>query len=117
MADLDLKTKENKVRLFIAENVKRFHDLMLIKQADFSACKDDISPAPTVIKWQKIYDDMKKRGLPFSVKELNITADDLIAAGVRRERLGDTMKTLLKKVITGKIKNEKQAILSAMAKL
>lgn len=117
MADLDLKTKENKVRLFIAENVKRFHDLMLIKQADFSACKDDISPAPTVVKWQKIYDDMKKRGLPFSVKELNITADDLIAAGVRRERLGDTMKTLLKKVITGKIKNEKQAILSAMAKL
>lgn len=117
MVDLDLKMKENKIKLFIVENIKRFSELMLLKQADFSACKDDTSLSPTVSKWQKIYEKIKEENLPFSVKELKITAIDLVNTGVRKEELGSVLKELLKKVILGEIKNEKQALIVAARKM
>ena len=117
MVDLDLNMRESKIRLFIVENLKYFPDLMLLKQADFSAGKDDLSPAPSVVKWRKIFDEMKAENLPFTVKELDITAQDLINMGFIKERLGLALKTLLKKAVSGEVKNEKAALIKAAAKL
>ena len=117
MVDLDLKMRENKIKLFIVENIKRFSELMLLKQADYSACKDDKSLSPTVKKWQKIYDKMKEENLPFSVKELKITAVDLINIGVRKEDIGKVLKELLKRVILGEIKNEKLTLTAFARKI
>lgn len=117
MVDLDLNMKESKVRLFIVENLKYFSDLMLLKQADFSAGKDELSIAPVVAKWQAVYEKMKKEGAPFCIKELNITADDLMGIGIKKERLSEVLNFLLKAAATGKIKNQKAALISAASKL
>lgn len=108
MKDLDLNMKESKVRLFIVENIAYFNDLMLLKQADFSAGKDDLSVSPTVIKWRNIYEKMKTEKIPFTVKELNITAADLLSLGFPEKTLGTERKSLLEKVIKGEATNEKE---------
>ena len=59
MYDVDLQTRANRIKKFIVDNLKNFDKLLMIKQADFSACKDDTSEAPCVTKWKKIYGDMK----------------------------------------------------------
>ena len=43
MYDFDCKTGENKLRKFFINNYDILKELLLVKQADFSACKDDLS--------------------------------------------------------------------------
>lgn len=95
MIDLDLKTKESKIRLFIVKNASEIDDLLKLKQADFSACKDDLSVAPTVLKWQSIIENMKAEKVPFSIKELNVSAKELIELGFLDKDLGVTLNKLL----------------------
>lgn len=111
--DFNLDMRESKVRLFIAENLKYFPDLMLLKQADYSACKDDLSIAPTVLKWRGIYKKMTEEKLPLTVKELNITAEELMDLGYKNEKLGAELKNLLKKAIAYEIKNERKTLIKA----
>lgn len=95
MADMDCKMRESKVRKLILENYKIIDLLLALKQADFSACKDDLSVCPTVIKWKEILEKMKEEGTPFNLKDLKITANDLIEIGYEGERIGRQMKRLL----------------------
>ena len=59
---------------FIVKNYEYLEELMLLKQADYSACKDDLSPAPTVVKMRAILENMKAEGVPFTLKELSVRA-------------------------------------------
>ncbi|MGN0814576.1 MAG: CCA tRNA nucleotidyltransferase [Candidatus Coproplasma sp.] len=95
MYDLDCRAKENKVRKFIVTNYDVLPELFLIKQADFSACKDDLSPAPWVVKWRKIAEQMKKEGAPFNLKQLAVRGNDLIAAGISPDKVGKILNKLL----------------------
>ena len=52
MYDFDCRARQSKVRRMIAKQGDRLPLLLALKQADFSACKDDLSPAPTVVKWK-----------------------------------------------------------------
>ena len=95
MYDLNLQAKENKIRKLIVENNPLFDKLLLLKQADYSACKDDLSPAPCAVKWRKIYEKMIEENAPFTVKQLKIKGDELISCGVPAEKVGKILKTLL----------------------
>lgn len=95
MKDLDCKEKESKIRRFIAENSPLIPKLLLLKQADYSASKDDTGIGPTVEKWQKIIEKMRSDGTPFSLKELKITAGDLMTAGYKGGEIGKELKKLL----------------------
>jgi tRNA nucleotidyltransferase (CCA-adding enzyme) len=109
MLDLDLKTKESKIRLFVVKNASEIDDLLKLKQADFSACKDDLSVAPTVAKWKGVIEKMKAEKVPFSVKELNISAKELVELGFLGKEIGLTLNKLLElSVLNPKINtNEK----------
>ena len=96
MFDLKNAEPESAIRLFIAENRKYFIDLLKLKQADYSACKDDISACPTAVKWQTVYDKMTKDGTPFSVSELDISAEELIGIGYKKTEIGKELKRLFK---------------------
>lgn len=111
MYDLNLAARENKVRKFIVNNLQLFDKLLLIKQADFSACKDDLSPAPCVIKWQKIYTDMQKEGVPLTLKQLKIKGNNLIDAGISPDEVGKTLNFLLEQCAMGTIANDRQKLL------
>ena len=116
MADLDLKMRESKVRLFLAENHRYIEKLLLLKQADYSACKDDLSVAPTVKKWNAIAEKMRAEGAPFTLKELKIDGTDLAGLGYRGKALGEQLKKLFRlAVLDGKM-NDRKKLLSVAKK-
>lgn len=94
MVDLDCSMKENKVRRFIVKNQDRLTELLLVKQADFRASLETESTAPTLIKWGRIFQKMKADGTPFSLKELKISATDLIEIGYKDKEIGKELKKL-----------------------
>ncbi|MBO4251227.1 MAG: CCA tRNA nucleotidyltransferase [Clostridia bacterium] len=115
MFDLKNTETESSLRLFIVKNRKYFSDLLKVKQADFSACKDDLSVSPTVLKWQSVYDKMLKDGTPFSVAELRISAEELIKLGYKKSGIGEELKRLLESAVTEPQIND-NAVLKKMAK-
>ena len=111
MKDLNGDMRESKVRLFIAENYGRTEDLLQLKQADFSAGKDDLSEAPIVKKWRAIMRKMEREGAPFTRKKLNITAADLIQTGFSGKGVGDELDRLFKLSAAGEIKNAREVLM------
>ncbi len=95
MKDLKGEMKENKIRRYIVENYPLLDDWFSLKQADYSAGKDDLGECPTVTKWKEILGRMKEEGAPFDYKGLQISANDLIGLGFEGERIGRTLKNLL----------------------
>jgi tRNA nucleotidyltransferase (CCA-adding enzyme) len=95
MLDIKSDMKESKIKLFVVENYPLIEKLLDIKQADFSACKDDLSVAPTVAKWKGVIEKMKAENVPFSVKELNISAKELVELGFLGKEIGLTLNKLL----------------------
>ncbi len=111
MLDMKGDMRENKLKIFIAENFKDIYDLLALKQADYSACKDDLSVCSTVRKWLDVIENMKKNGVPFSLKELRISAKTLMANGIFGEEVGKTLEKLQKKCILEPKLNEEHKLL------
>lgn len=116
MYDIDGKTRESKVRQFIVANWEYIDKLLLLKQADYSACKDDLSTNIVVEKWKKIICKMQSDGTPFSVKELKIQAKDLIEVGIAKESISKVLKKLLDMAVKNPSINQKEKLL-AVAKI
>ncbi len=110
MIDLDCSMKEIKVRKYIVKNHDRLEDLMMVKQADFRASLEIDDTAPALVKWKRIYERMKVDGTPFNLKELEITANDLINIGFSGEQIGKELKSLLDYAVTYPEKNETFAL-------
>ena len=95
MQDLDLKTSINKLRRFLVAHYPLLPKLLLLKQADFSACMDEKSPAPTCVKWQNLLQKMKEEKTPFSLKELAVNGNDLLTLDIPKTHLSAILKQLL----------------------
>lgn len=117
MYDMRCDAKENKVRKFIIENYAVIDKLLLLKQADFSACADDFGIAPTVEKFNAIIGKMREEGVPFNLKELNVRGDELIALGLPAASVGSVLQSLLKDCAINAVKNEKELLLSRAQKM
>lgn len=111
MYDMACNARENKVRRFIVNNYCYFERLLLLKQADYSACRDDEKTAPCVEKWRKIYNKMKEEGIPFTLKQLNVRGDEVIAAGIKPCSAGAVLNKLLADCAIGAVPNKKSALL------
>lgn len=117
MRDLDGKTRENKVRREIVKNYDILDKLLGLKQADYTACKDDFSPAPTVVKWNNILAKMEKEGAPRALAELNINGAELQKIGVKPVRTGEVLQELLLHCAERGERNSKEYLLRRAAKL
>ncbi len=95
MYDYDLKTKENKLRKFIVSHYDIFAALLLVKQADYSACKDDLSPAPCVIRLKNLEAKMRAENVPFSLKELAVRGNEIAPLLLSPRYVGATLNELL----------------------
>ena len=116
MYDLRCDAHEGKIRKLIVANKDIFDKLLLIKQADFSACRDDLSEAPCVTKWRKIYEKMKEEGAPTELKELEIRGDEVIKAGVPAPLVGQVLEELLYDCALNARLNNKKTLLSRIEK-
>ncbi len=111
MYDFRCDARENKVRKFIVRNSAILDKLLLIKQADYSACRDDLSEAPCVTKWLGIYEKMRSEGAPLNLKQLKVNGAELISAGVQPENVGKVLSKLLDDCAIEPSLNEKKALI------
>lgn len=95
MYDLDGKTGEHKLRRFFVTHYDLMDDLLALKQADFSACMDDMRTAPTCVRWRAVLDTMQKTSVPFTLKALAVKGDDLLAIGAAPKDLSALLQALL----------------------
>ena len=116
MYDLDGKTRERKIRLFILRNYDVYDLLCLVKQADYSGCKDKTDPCPTLLKWNKILERMKTENVPFSLKDLAVNGDDLLPF-MPAKKIGSVLKALQESCATGDLKNERGVLLPRAEKI
>ena len=89
---------------------------MRVKQADFRASLETHDVAPTLIKWDRIYKKMRIDGTPFSLKELKISAKELIDIGYKGDRLGKELNKLWGSVVVNPQKNDENLLLEIAKK-
>lgn len=106
MYDFDGRTKEGKLRRFFAKNAPLLDELLLLKQADYSACMDDPSPCPTSLRWRALLAKMRAEGAPLSLRELKIRGGEVIAAGVPPAYTAKVLEELLLRAASGQCANE-----------
>ena len=111
MYDTRCDARESKIRKFIIKNYDLFEKFLYLKQADYSACRDDTGEAPCVVKWKKIYGKMKEENVPFGAKSLAVRGDELIAAGVRKDKVSKIISLLLLDCAVEPRLNEKQKLI------
>ena len=95
MYDFDGKTKDNKLKRFFVENAPALEKLLLLKQADFSACTDDLSIAPTCVRWNALLAKMQAENAPLTLKQLAITGKDLLMLGIPPAEISTVLNGLL----------------------
>ena len=111
MYDLDCKMGENKLRRFLVNHHAVLEELLLLKQADFSACKDDLSLAPTVKKWRALYEKMQSEHTPFCLKELAVNGNDLLELQIPPHKLSTILQKLLEHTAVNPEDNKKERLL------
>lgn len=111
MRDYNLEMKEGKLRRTLAENYALMDELLLIKQADFSACKDVLTEAPCVAKWRTMMEKMRAEGSPLQMSELAIGGADLIKAGVEPQEVGRVLEELFYLCVQDGHMNDREKLL------
>ena len=117
MYDIRCDAKLGKARKFIVKNFALFDKILMLKQADYSACKDETDTAPFVEKYKKILSVMKSEGVPFTLKELKLKGDALLKAGFAPAEVGKTLENLLYDCSTGQVENQTEKLLSRALKI
>ncbi len=111
MYDFNGRTGENKLRRFLASHYERLPALLTLKQADFSACADDISAAPTCLRWKALLTTMQTEGVPFSLKALAVNGKELALLGIPPAQLSEALQALFLHVAVTPKDNEKGRLL------
>lgn len=115
MLDFDLEMYEGKIRYIIVQYYSIFWDLLTLKQANFSAAKDELTLSPVVAKWRRVYDKMKAEGAPFTIGDLAVDGNDALAMGVRPRETGIALRSLLYECVLDGRKNNREYLLHALA--
>lgn len=110
MYDFDLGAKENKLRRFFVNHLPLLEKLMLLKQADFSACMDDRREAPTVQKWKALLMKMKAENAPTEIKDLALRGDELLKLGVPPRLIAGVLTELLNAAVCQPSLNAKEKL-------
>lgn len=117
MYDTRCDARESKIRKFIIRNQDIYERLLMLKQADYSACRDDMNEAPCVTKWREIYTKMKDEHVPFNLKQLNVKGDELIAAGIKPKDAGTVLSKLMEDCALDGELNKKKKLLKRAVKM
>ncbi len=111
MYDYNCQTKETKLRRFFVSHYEKLPLLLQLKQADFSACTDDTSVAPTCIRWTALLEKMQAEGVPFSLKQLAVNGKDIENAGIPKPRISTVLRELLLHTAVFPKDNKKERLL------
>ncbi len=99
------------LRVFFVENINKIPLLILLKQADHFAGKDDLTFPTYLTRWKELLVEIKEDGTPLTIKELKITAEQLLNLGCKRENLSKTLKTMFLECVKNPKRNTKDWLL------
>ena len=116
MFDMDGKARKQTLRAFLVRNFDCIEELLALLQADFSACKDDTSVCPTVVRWQAELQQMQEEGVPFGIKDLAVTGDDLAQLGYKGKQIGEELQRLLSICVGDPTRNQREVLLAISQK-
>lgn len=111
MYDFNCQTGEKKLRRFFVMHYDLLDELLLLKQADYSACKDDLSIAPTCARWRTLLKKMRLENVPFTLKELAISGKDVLSIGAPPTSVSQILNALLLHTATTPNDNTKERLL------
>lgn len=114
MYDFDGKVRLGKLRRFFVRHEKILEELMLLKQADYSGCMDDLSPCPTNVKWQTELEKMRAENAPMTIKQLAVSGRDIAAEGMEPKYISLVLKELLFHAALYPKDNTKEKLLSLL---
>ncbi len=117
MKDGACNMREIKVRREIVRCYPLLDELLALKQADCTACKDDFTPAPNVVRWREILAKMRREGVPFNLSQLKINGNDLLALGAPPKRVGELLSTLLDYAVEDGARNTRARLLRRAKRL
>ena len=117
MYDFNCKTSENKLRRFFATHYPMLEKLLLVKQADFSACMDDLSIAPTCARWRKLLEKLEQERAPLTLKQLALSGKDLLNVGIEPCRISEILHKLLYHAVCNPKENTKERLTKLALKL
>ncbi len=117
MLDLDGKTSVKKLRRIFVENADIFEKLLSLKQADFMAGRDGNDVSPCVTKWRSVFADMVADGVPWEIKDLEISATELKELGLSGKQIGDFLREMHKLCIVHPTENGHDRLLKRAKKL
>lgn len=116
--DMHIGTKPNKIKKWLSDaNESRLRDLIAVKRADKAAQNPEMTAQELVNlditerELNRIISD----GEPFSLKDLAINGNDLIALGYSGKEIGTKLEYLLDAVINDKIENKKSKLLDYLS--
>ena len=116
MYDLTLDCTEYEVKKFIASNYAKIDKLLLLKEADIKASRQDLVPE-TVVRWKRIIEEMKKSKTPFSLSDLKINGIDLLKVGVKGKLTGIILNSLFDEVLENPQKNTREYLIDRAIQL
>lgn len=96
MYDFDGVTRPGKLRRFFVQHAELIEELLLLKQADYSGCKDDTSLCPTARKWLAEIAKIREEKAPITLKQLAVSGKDVAAVeGVEPRYISLVLNELL----------------------
>lgn len=112
--DMHIGTEDKKIKKWLSKaGESSLRDLIEVKRADKLAQNPEMTEQElenlniTQSRLDKIISD----GEPFTVKELAVNGNDMIALGLQGRQIGEALDNLLEKVIDNELPNEKSALI------
>lgn len=105
--------RENKMRLFILDNLDIVEKLIELKRADSRAGKTKEAGEPAL---ERVYKKMLAEGAPMSVADLQVDGRDLIELGVPERERGTAMHELLRLAVNDESMRGREAQLEFLKK-
>lgn len=110
MFNVKTNRTEKEKRLFLVENKDILQYLLPLINADYLAGKPKEKVSKNYLELKGLLEKMQREGTPFSVKELNVSAIDLLEIGILEKDLAKMLKILLNCVVDNSIINERQSL-------
>ncbi|MBR5192269.1 MAG: CCA tRNA nucleotidyltransferase [Clostridia bacterium] len=101
---------EEDLRVFFVENYNKIPLLIMLKQADHFAGKDDLTFPQYLLKWKHLLKEISLDKTPLTIKNLKISAQDLLSLGAKQKNLSKTLRNLWLECVKNPTKNNQETL-------
>ncbi|MBE7090520.1 MAG: CCA tRNA nucleotidyltransferase [Clostridiales bacterium] len=105
-------TRQVKLRRFLSENAWLIPNLFYLMQADHSAQKGEETPSACLSRLMAEYARMCEENVPFSIKDLAVSGNDLTALGLKGKEIGEMLNAFLQHCMMHPQDNQKNLLIS-----